>query len=189
MLVSGVVLSASTLTAIMSGCQPDGTAADWTPQALSQSQADLLTDLCETILPRTDTPGAIDLGVPKYIDDMVANYMKQKNKTRFIEGLDQVNKDAQTQHGKAYLELSETEKMDMLTAYDKEAYAYNQDIKGKPKDPDAVPPFFGKLKSLTFSGYFLTETGASQVLKYEWIPGGYDGCLPLSEVGGAWVDA
>lgn len=187
--MTGAVLSASTIAAVLSGCQPDGTADPWTPQALTQPQADLLSDLCETILPRTDTPGAMDLGVPAFIDDMVANFMDQKSKKHFVSGLDQVEKDAQAQFGKAFLELDEASKVKMLTAYDQEAYDYNENREGVIRDPDELPPFFGKLKGLTFTGYFLTETGASQVLKYEWIPGGYEGCIPLEEVGGAWVDA
>ncbi|MCI4668229.1 MAG: gluconate 2-dehydrogenase subunit 3 family protein [Bacteroidia bacterium] len=189
MLMTGVVLSASTITAILSGCQPDGTASTWTPQALDQNQANLLSDLCESILPATDTPGAIDLGVPKFIDDMVANYMNEKHRKQFIEGLDKVNADAQSKHGKDYLSLEEAEKMEMLTAYDKESYNFNMKWKNKVRPKDLVSPFFGKLKGLTMTGYFTTEVGASQVLKYDYVPGGYSGCIPVEEVGGAWVNA
>ena len=40
----------------------------WSPRLLSAEQASLLTRLCDLLLPRTATPGALDAGVPEWID-------------------------------------------------------------------------------------------------------------------------
>jgi len=187
--ITGGMLSASTLSAILAGCQPSPTQYEWTPQALTQDQADLLSELCELIIPRTDSPGARDLGVPAFVDDMVANYMKRKHRESFIQGLKQVDEEASQLHGKAFLSLEEGQQIGMLRTYDLAAFRSHEEMKGKPRDPDEIPPFLGRLKSLVFTGFFMTESGGSEFLTYDYIPGEYRGCIPLEEVGSAYLDA
>ena len=43
--------------------------------------------------------------------------------------------------------------------------------------------FFHQIKELTLLGYFTSEPVGKNVLHYDPIPGRYDGCIPLSEVG------
>ena len=52
---------------------------------------------------------------------------------------------------------------------------------------DAPPPFFRQLKELTLAGYYTSEVGASQELRWNPAPGRYDPDVPFSEVGRAWA--
>ena len=47
--------------------------------------------------------------------------------------------------------------------------------------------FVMAMKELTMLGFFTSQPGATQVLQYEAVPGGYSGCQPLSEVGRTWA--
>jgi hypothetical protein len=47
--------------------------------------------------------------------------------------------------------------------------------------------FFKILKDYTLTGYFLSETGATQALAYEKVPGGFWGDLPLAPDQKAWA--
>ena len=47
--------------------------------------------------------------------------------------------------------------------------------------------FFKLLKDYTLTGYFLSETGATQALAYEAVPGGFWGDLPLAPGQKAWA--
>jgi gluconate 2-dehydrogenase gamma chain len=47
--------------------------------------------------------------------------------------------------------------------------------------------FFRILKDYTLTGYFLSETGATQALAYERVPGGFQGDLPLAPNQKAWA--
>jgi hypothetical protein len=47
--------------------------------------------------------------------------------------------------------------------------------------------FFKLLKDYTLTGYFLSETGATQALAYEKVPGGYWGDIPLAPNQKAWA--
>ena len=52
---------------------------------------------------------------------------------------------------------------------------------------DEAPPFFRQLKELTVAGYYTSEVGASQELRYNAVMGRYDADVPLSEIGSAWA--
>ena len=43
------------------------------------------------------------------------------------------------------------------------------------------------LKELTLVGYYTSEVGATQELRYERAPGRYDGCMPYEDLGRAWA--
>ena len=43
--------------------------------------------------------------------------------------------------------------------------------------------FFRLFRSATILGYFTSETVGKTVLHYDPVPGRYDGCLPIAEVG------
>ena len=47
--------------------------------------------------------------------------------------------------------------------------------------------FFTMLNQLTVWGFFSSEPGATQALRYVPIPGRYEGCIPYKEGDGAWV--
>ena len=72
-LILGYTLTAGTAAALLQGCKAE-TKSDWTPKTLSQEQADLLAEICEAILPKTDTPGAKDALCHRYIDEMLTNF-------------------------------------------------------------------------------------------------------------------
>jgi hypothetical protein len=51
--------------------------------------------------------------------------------------------------------------------------------------PDA--PFWRTLKRLTLVGYYTSEIGATKELRYQAVPGRFDGCTTLASVGRAWA--
>ena len=52
-------------------------------------------------------------------------------------------------------------------------------------NPEPVT-FYRSLKSTALWGYFTSQEIGENVLNYDPIPGGYNGCIPLSEVGNKW---
>ena len=55
---------------------------DWEPRVLSAEQARTVDVLSELIIPRTDTPGARDANVYRYIDLMLEQGCSQISATR-----------------------------------------------------------------------------------------------------------
>ncbi len=54
-------------------------------------------------------------------------------------------------------------------------------------EPDAAPPFFRQLKELAVAGYYTSEVGATEELRWVAAPGRYDPDVPLAEAGRAWA--
>ncbi|WP_236972184.1 gluconate 2-dehydrogenase subunit 3 family protein [Membranihabitans marinus] len=171
--IMGAALSAGTIAGLMAGCKAEKK-LNWVPQFFTEDESKTLSSLTETILPKTDTPGAIEVGVPEFIDDLIGNFWKEKKQMNFKSQLEKVNSMSQESFGKPYYDLSEE---DQNTIMD-ELVAMAKNESGKS--------FFMELKELTFSGYFSSEIIGEQVLNYDPVPGVYIGDIPVKEVGNAW---
>ncbi|MEX2400519.1 MAG: gluconate 2-dehydrogenase subunit 3 family protein [Rhodothermales bacterium] len=176
----GGVLSAPTVAGILSGCTASTDAA-WTPATLTSHQNDIVTAIAERIIPATDTPGAEAAHVNRFIDAMLTESWFQEQVDAFTTGIDCVDDRAERDFGSDYLNLSDENQIALLTALDDEAFGPDAAF-----DSDA-PPFFRIMKELTVVGYYTSEIGASQELQINMVPGRWDGCVPLSDVGRAWA--
>lgn len=180
-ILMGGAISASAISAIMSGCQADPKVLVWKPVLFNPEQGLAISEIAERIMPTTDTPGAKEAGVPQFIDLVLRDCYQEKDRKAVMAGLDSIEKDSQESYKKSFINLS-TEQMDkLLQKYDLAAYEAR-------KDPAiSERHFFSTLKELTLLGYFTSEIGATEVLQYESVPGAYVGCKPLAEVGKAWA--
>ena len=67
------------------------------PSILSPPQMSIVAAVAEIMIPRTDTPGAIDVGVPGFIDIMLKNVYAQQDRERYLAGLAEFDAAAHTQ--------------------------------------------------------------------------------------------
>jgi hypothetical protein len=153
-------------------------ALTWTPSALTQDQARLLDVVAELIIPATDTPGARAAGVPQFIDRAVADYYTKDQVDQLLGGLARMDADARAAHGDVFAALTPEQQVTLLTAYDQEGGA----ARGQGQSH-----FFPALEDMVTVGYFTSEPGATEALKYDPVPGAYHGCVPLAEIGRAWA--
>lgn len=175
-LLMGAAVSASTVAAFLQSCKvmPE---LNYKPIFFSQDQAALVSEASEIIIPKTDTPGAIEVGVPNFIDSLINECYSKEDQKKFLEGLDEFDKNAIKVFGNRFIEGTPEERKDYLKKTHDEAVAA---VKSDPKTPR---PFILKLKELTMLGYFVSEPGATKVLQYVPVPGAYKGCIPLKEAG------
>lgn len=180
----GGTISAAAIVGILNGCQPEPKGLSWEPRFFNLSQADTVATIAERIIPRTDSPGAKDVGVPEFIDIMLKdNYDKDDQKV-FLDGLTKFEADAKSAYGQPFVQLDVEEQNALLTKYDEAAYAI---INKEDYDSDINRPFFNMIKELTLLGFFTSEVGVSEVLQYDPLPQTYEGCVPLAEVGKTWA--
>lgn len=176
-LIMGGVISAPAIAGILKGCTAKPS-VNWKPAYLSADQATLISQLSENIIPKTDTPGAIDVGVPEFIDIMLKDVYKEEDQKRFMEGLKAFEEGAEKEYGDPFIELGTEDQ----TAYVKKIH--DEAIKEeKSENRPAKRPFILMVKELTLLGFFTSKPGATQVLQYEAVPGRYQGCIPLKEAG------
>jgi gluconate 2-dehydrogenase gamma chain len=176
-MVMGTALSASTIAGIMQGCsaKPE---LDWTPDLFSEEQANLITYMAETIIPRTGTPGARDVGVPQFIEDMVQDVYREDQREAFMTGMNAFMEVCEDKNGDPFYDLDEEARLAYLKTY-------NDKMQSAPRGEAPVDlRFFNQVKELTVAGFFTSEAGATQVLQYKAIPVDYYGCISLEEAGG-----
>jgi gluconate 2-dehydrogenase gamma chain len=183
--LTGAALSFGAVWATLS--VPAGAAAQatatvplsWQPRALTPQQARALDAMAELIVPATDTPGARAAGVPQFVDRAVADYYEPPEAALIRAGLDRLDADAEADQGVAFAALGAERQKALLGAYEAEA----------GRQPRGAAHFFPLLKELVTVGYFTSEPGATQALRYDPMPGHYLGCVPLSDIGRAWATA
>ena len=174
--IMGGAVSAPAIMGILKGCAAKPT-IDWTPVFLSSDQGVLVSQVAEIIIPKTDTPGAKDVGVPGFIDQILKECYSKEDQDKFLAELKAFDDDAKKEYGDPFIELD----VEQQAAFVKKVHdaAVNTEDVGTPPQR----PFILTLKELTMLGYFTSEPGATQVLQYSPVPGAYKGCIPVAEAG------
>lgn len=152
----------------------------------------MVSTLSEIIIPKTDTPGAIEAGVPKFIEMMVADWYNDEERTIFFNGLAGLDKFCESQFKKKFLQCNATQQVSALKDAEQQAKSYHAmgwagfGVDIQDKDIDRKTPFFNKIKELTVLGYYTSEVGAQQELVYDPMPMAYEGDYDFVKVGKQW---
>ncbi|MDY6945664.1 MAG: gluconate 2-dehydrogenase subunit 3 family protein [Pseudomonadota bacterium] len=183
----GGAVSAPAVLGLLNGCAPKQQEASWQPVLLTREQGALVAAIVEVIIPRTDTPGAIDVGVPAFIDTMLKDVYTQEDRDRYLTGLKAFDDAARTMHGKAFVDLSQSQQTELVKQVHDEAVAV--ELAYDPRPATLKRPFILMTKELTLLGFFCSEPGATQVLQYVAVPGGFQACIPVAQAGNgkAWA--
>ena len=175
--IMGGVVSAPAIMGVLKGCAAKPT-IDWKPVFLSEDQGVLVSQVAEIIIPKTDTPGAKETGVPGFIDLMLKDVYSKEDQDRFLSGIKEFDEAANKEYGDSFIELSPEDQ----TAFVKKTHDAAVEAE-RATTPAPKRPFILMTKELTMLGFFTSEPGATQVLQYIAVPGSYKGCIPLSEAG------
>jgi len=181
------MISAATGTALvgggtfLAGCSRDPGTGEDRPLKLEFSEQDvvLLDEVAETILPRTDTPGAKDAQVGEFMTVFVRDCYTQQEQMQFHRGLVQLEEASQAAYGRKFLQLEPDERHELVRRLD--ATAKEQ------VEQSGKAHYFTMIKQLTLLGFFTSEPGGTQALRHVAIPGRYDGCTDYQEGDRAWA--
>lgn len=163
--------------AVLNGCQADKS-VDWKPSFFTQDQIDVIAEAAERIIPKTDSPGAKEALVHRYIDEAVKNNFNKEDQDKVINGVGIIDSLSNDKFQKKFVAISDGQKDQILQEL--------ADASKNGDDKSEMGLVFKQLKSLVVTGYFTSEIGATMALVYDPIPGSYIGCVPLSDVGGVY---
>lgn len=166
------LIGADIVTAAENAAKPAGKAHVFSPEDIR-----LLDEVAETIIPRTSTPGAKDAAVGAFMAVYVADCYTDEQRTLFLSAIQEIEKRSHAEHKKAFLELTGEQRQALLSALDREA---------KAEQTPAKPHAFTLVKQLTLLGFFTSKIGATEVLVYDEIPGGFETCVPYKKGTPAW---
>ena len=149
---------------------------------LAADQIAFLDEVAETIMPTTNTPGAKAAMVGSFMNMMVTDCYEEKDQKIFIEGLVKIDESSKKMNGKSFMDSTPSERTTLIKDLNTQLKAY--DTAKKDTDP---AHYFGLMKQLTLLGYFTSEIGATQALRYVAVPGKYEGCVPYKKGDRAWA--
>ena len=154
----------------------------------SPGQRKIIAAMAEIIIPRTETPGAIDAGVPHFVELMVANWLSEGERAIFDAGLRDVEARISRDYELPFDELSAEKQLKIMEDLeDAAADSSWYDFGNVQREYVSDAPFICQLKELTIWGFFTSEQGATQVLRYDPMPMEFDGDTPLARDDSSWA--
>jgi len=201
-LLGGAAAGGGLLTALMRRPKPEVDVANWS--GLTAADVTLVNAMANVVIPPTQTPGAGDVNVGQVIAGIVANCYSPRDQAALVEGLHDLNRDCLRKHGATFVDVGLEAKMDMIRSLDREQrfQARLQEVVRRGKSlvgsklgsmvgglvvDDSGPHYFEQLKGLIVVCYCHSEPGATQTLRYEAVPGSYNGALPYRKGDRAWA--
>lgn len=209
-LLGGVALVGG--SALITGCR-DETAKPNTDAPFTADEIAFLDEVADTILPPTKTPGAKAAQTGAFMALMVRDTYDERDRKIFRDGIPAIDAATQKAHNVSFMKATPPQRLTVLEALDKEQKSFmearreqmktaqeareqNQRKESAPgTDAGAAtaivqdPPshYFRMMKELTLLGYFTSEIGCTQALRYVESPGRYDPCVPYKAGEKAWA--
>lgn len=142
-------------------------------RVLTDDRSALVASLADAIIPRTDTPGATDVGVPAFIDVIVADYYSDDDRLLFLSGLDAIGARAKLTGAASFADMAPDAQHALLDSLD---------LPVERQAPEARS--WTRLKGLVIHGYFTSEKVQKDVLKTVIMPMRFDGNAPMKAATG-----
>lgn len=164
-----------------------------------------LDEVGETILPRTNTPGAKEAQVGQFMTVMVNDCYTPEEQATFHEGIRKLNEASEKKFKTGFMKATPEQRKELLIELDAEAKTYQREkgefdraqrqkekeefARGNVSFKRETKPshYFAMMKQLTLLGFFTSKPGATEALRHVAVPGKYDGCLPYKKGDRAWA--
>jgi len=177
----GGTVSTSAILALRNGYAATKPPPSSESSFLSPPQADIVSAVAEIIIPRTDTPGAIDVGVPGFIDRVLRDVDTEEDRRRYLTGLTAFDAAAQVEHNRKFIALEAPQQVALAHKFHDAAVV--EELQLRRSHGTLQRPFILMTKELTLLGFFTSQIGATQILQYQAVPGSYHGCVPVAQAG------
>ena len=195
----GFVVSTPTILSILQSCKNN--VEPWVPVFFNIEEGVVLEKLVDIIIPKTDTPGALDVNVPKFIDAFINETFETEEKTDIKTQLSLLLNTIKTKYNQNIYDVSYENYDDLLASYfkiddekltrwEKQIEAYkaseNKNVSGYE---DALQfDIINNIRSMSVFAFKTSKLVGEKVLAYDPIPGTYIPCGNLEELTGgkAW---
>lgn len=184
-ILTGAAILTPTLLSIIQSCKGESR-LEWKPLVLDQNEANFIAAFVDTILPRTKTPGALDVKVDMFIDRLVAETYDKAGQENFKQAIKKFNEDCTRDFGAPFANLSAEKKAEVCQAEEKTSGQFNGGVWGTAVGVQKPIGFYRSLKSMAIWLYFSSEEIGENVLNYDPIPQKYEGCLNVDDIGNRW---
>jgi len=164
--LQGLIVSiggASALTACGGVANVLSTRPGSAPRFYTNEEYALVTRISDLIIPRTETPGAVDANVPGYMDGLMTDWASKETQNAHRTALRQIKGELDSRSRGSFLDASESVAEQSLSAFDAAAFGEDGDANG-----------YKRMKGYVSQSYFATEEGAREELRWVAVPGRWD---------------
>jgi len=134
---------------------------------LNDAQLALVRAVADTILPRTDTPSATDVGVERFVNVIVAEHLSDEERAKGMAGLDAIDAKAREIGSAVFAALPPETRGKVIEA-----------LESGSRDTEPSQTYW-RLKSLIIHGYFTSEPVMKDVLKTRIMFPAFQGSAPV----------
>jgi hypothetical protein len=145
---------------------------DWKPSFLDDHQNQTLIVLSDLIIPATETPGAKDALVNRFLDKLMASE-REATQREFLASLSYIDGESLRQYQAAFIYLTKERQVELLTFL---AYPHSLSRWGEPVVETDGHGHFQHLKRWISSAYYSSEAGLREL--------GWNGEFPHGELTG-----
>jgi hypothetical protein len=184
-LIAGVAVGMPALLSMLQSCQSEPR-LDWQPEFLKVDEALFISSLVDMILPRTETPGALDVKVDMFLDKVFAKTYDSEAQQNIRAQMAEFNEECQQQFGDTFVNLEDADRVAVLKAAEAKTGKFNGSVWGTAIGKQQPVGFYRSIKSMAIWAYFTSEEIGEKILSYDPIPTAYDGCKPVDEIGNRW---
>lgn len=184
-LFAGSAVAAPTMLSLLQSCAKQDRLT-WVPQFLQENQARFISAFVDFLLPKTETPGGLDVKADVFIDLVYAKTYDEVGQKNVVAEINKFNEDCKATYGKVFAELGSEDKSACFKGHEAKSPKFVPKVWGTGVGTQEPVGFYRSLKSTVLWAYFSSEEIGKNVLSYDPIPGEYKGCIPLSEVGNSW---
>jgi len=142
---------------------------------ISADQEKLIGDMAETIIPKTNTPGAKDLQLHLFVLKMVDDCATKKDQQSFMTGMAQFNDYVRKRYSNSFSNCTVKQREQILLDIEKD-----KDPKSSTY-PAELKTFYGAVKGQTVNGYTTSKYFMTKQLVYELVPGRYNAFYPVKQ--------
>ena len=181
----GAAVAMPTMLSLLQSCK-DEPRLSWQPEFFTEEEAKTISSLLDMILPRTETPGALDVKADVFIDKVIAQTYDAEGQQHIRDEIAAFNAGCVKNHKANFVDLDDAKRMAVLKEEEKSSGKFSPGVWGTAIGPQEPVGFYRSMKSMAIWAYFTSEEIGENVLSYDPIPGEYDGCKPLSDIGNRW---
>ena len=157
--LAGVTLS-STLISTLQSCS---SIEKYSPLYFSKTEFSLLSNIVDFLIPKTETPGGLEMKVPQFIDIIISETYNEESKNNFSNKL------------KVLIEDFKSNNID-LSDYKSMKSKFVNDFNNKTHQE-----IYNQIRDLTVWGFKTSKEIALNVLNYNPIPGYQLGCVDIDK--------
>jgi hypothetical protein len=151
-----------------------------------EQHKELLAALADTIIPKTDSPGARAAGVQDFMITLLKDCTDRPTLNKFIDGCKDLESRCLSKYQSSFSRCAEGDRILILTNLEQKDRPASG-LLGKAESRYLGKPFFSTLKEYTVLAYCTSELGATHGLAYVPVPVTYHGCLPWQPGQPAWA--